>query len=55
MEKNYIDKVMADFDKKFTLGSFTWNGDNATGADFAANTRRKLRLFIRNALKKSNH
>ncbi len=35
-----------DFDENFTYASFTWNGDNKTGADFAKKTKRRVKAFI---------
>lgn len=31
-----------DYNDKFTYASFTWNGDNATGVEFAKKAKRKV-------------
>lgn len=35
-----------EFEEQFTVASFTWNGDNKTGLDFAKKTRKKVKSFI---------
>lgn len=35
------------FDKKWNYASFTWNGQNATGKEFAEKTAEELKSFIK--------
>lgn len=41
------------FNKEFSVGSFTWNGDNATGLISARSTQRKVRNFIASEIAKA--
>ena len=51
-----IDKkkeILKNFDKKFTIASFTWNGNNFTGNKCAKQTRLKVKRFLTSSISQS--
>lgn len=37
---------ISDFDAKFSFASFTWNGDDKTGAKCAKQTKKQIKQYI---------
>lgn len=47
---NLTEDILKEFEEKWNYASFTWNGDNKTGADFAKKTRKQIKAFLRQSI-----
>mgnify|MGYP001558104948 FL=1 len=49
-KETFEERIVKEFNERFSYASFTWNGDTKTGKRFAHDTKREIKSFFLQAL-----